>query len=96
VIDVITALKERGFEIDVHDEFADPAEAVQFYGVELLPSLEGASGYQCVIGAVPHNSYCALTGDDFQGLLEPGGVIADIKGMWRKLPTPEGLIRWQL
>ena len=96
VIDVITALEERGFAIDVHDEFADPAEASQFYDIELLPTLDGASGYQCVIGAVPHDAYCAFTGDTFQGLLGTGGVIADIKGMWRKLPTPEGFVRWQL
>ena len=96
VIDIITALKERGFEIDVHDEFADPAEAAQFYDVELLPSLDGASGYQCVIGAVPHDAYCAFTVDRFQALLESGGVIADIKGMWRKMPTPDGFVRWQL
>ena len=96
VIDIITALKGRGFTIDVHDAFADPAEAAQYYDVELLPSLDGASGYQCVVGAVPHDAYCAFTGDRFQELLEPGGLIADIKGMWRKIPTPDGLIRWQL
>ncbi|NQU72545.1 MAG: nucleotide sugar dehydrogenase [Rhodospirillales bacterium] len=96
VIDIIMALKERGFAIDVHDAFADPAEAVQYYDVELVPSLDGASGYQCVIGAVPHDAYCAFTGDRFQELLEPGGLIADIKGMWRKMPTPDGLLRWQL
>jgi UDP-N-acetyl-D-galactosamine dehydrogenase len=96
VIDIITALKERGFTIDVHDAFADPAEAEQFYGVELLPTLDNASGYHCVIGAVPHGDYCAFSGGTFEGLLEPGGVIADIKGMWRKISTPDSFVRWQL
>jgi UDP-N-acetyl-D-glucosamine/UDP-N-acetyl-D-galactosamine dehydrogenase len=96
VIDIISALKERGFAIDVHDAFADPAEARQFYDVELLPTLDGASGYQCVIGAVPHDAYREFTGETFSGLLEPGGLIADIKGMWRDMPTPDDFIRWQL
>ena len=96
VVDIIGALKERGFEIDVHDAFADPAEAEQFYGISLLSRLDDAKGYQCVIGAVPHESYCALDADGLTAMLEDGGLIADIKGMWRGMDTPDGYRRWQL
>jgi len=96
VVDIIGALKERGFEIDVHDAFADPVEAEQFYGISLLSRLDDAKGYHCVIGAVPHESYCALDADGLAAMLEDGGLIADIKGMWRGMKTPEGYRRWQL
>ena len=96
VVDIIAALKERGFQVDVHDAFADADEAQQFYGIDLLPSLGDAKGYHCVIGAVPHEPYCDLGADGIAKLLEDGGLIADIKGMWRNVETPKGYRRWQL
>ena len=96
VVDIIAALEERGFEIDVHDAFAYAAEAERFYGIELMPSLDDARGYHCIIGAVPHEPYAALGADDLTGMLEDGGLIADIKGMWRHMDTPDGYRRWQL
>ncbi len=96
VVDVITALEERGFQVDVHDAFAYAAEAEQFYGIRLLPQIDDATGYHCVIGAVPHEPYCGLGADDLTAMLEPGGLIADIKGMWRGIKTPDGYRRWQL
>ena len=96
VIDIIRALRGRGCEIDVHDPYADPGEARQFYDVELCPDIDDAAGYNCVIGAVPHAPYCEFTAGTFERILEPNGVIADIKGMWRDLETPGGFIRWQL
>ena len=96
VVDIIAALEDRGFEVDIHDAFADAAEAEQFYDIRLLPRLDDAKGYHCVIGAVPHEPYCALDADGLAAMLEPGGLIADIKGMWRGMDTPDGYRRWQL
>jgi UDP-N-acetyl-D-galactosamine dehydrogenase len=96
VIDIYNALKERGFALDVHDAFAYPDEAIEHYDIKLVPDLNGKTGYQCVIGAVPHAPYLAFTGKTFTELLAPGGLIADVKGMWRKVATPAGLKRWQL
>jgi UDP-N-acetyl-D-glucosamine/UDP-N-acetyl-D-galactosamine dehydrogenase len=96
VIDIIRGLDERGFEIDVHDPFADAAEAEALYGVKLRPGLGDAAGYHCLIGAVPHAPYCAFTDQTFAELLRPGGLVADVKGMWRTIEMPEGLRRWQL
>ena len=96
VVDILRALKERGFQVDVHDVFADRQEAKEFYGVDLRPCLEGASGYHCVIGAVPHTPYVEIGPEKLKEMLEPGGLIADVKGMWRSMPTPDGLTRWQL
>jgi UDP-N-acetyl-D-galactosamine dehydrogenase len=96
VVDVVKGLKGRGLEIDIHDAFADPEEAKHEYGLALRPTLADAAGYDCVVGAVPHKPYIEFTPETFRGLLAPGGLIADIKGMWRTLPTPDGFRRWQL
>jgi len=95
VVDVIARLKERGLQVDVHDACADPAEAEQFYGITLRSDLD-ANGYACVIGAVPHDDYKKLSANDLAALVTDGGVIADIKGMWRDLELPANLVRWQL
>ncbi len=96
VIDVVKGLRARGFQVEVHDPFADPAEAKHEYGLELRSTLDGASGFDCVIGAVPHAPYLAFTAETFAGLLKPGGLVADIKGMWRKTALPAGIARWGL
>ncbi len=95
VIDVISTLRARGFVVDVHDVHADAEEAEARYGVRLKTSLDGAGGYHCVIGAVPHEAYTKFTSETFAGLLGPGGVVADVKGMWRSTALPPGCRRWQ-
>ena len=95
VVDVIAGLQARGLEVEVHDPCADAAEAEQFYGITLRPDLAG-NGYACVVGAVPHDQYRALKAGDLAGLVIEGGVIADIKGIWRHLTLPDTLVRWQL
>ena len=96
VIDVIRSLAARGFEVEVHDPFADPEEAVHEYGIRLRPSLDGATSFDCLIGAVPHAPYLAFTPETFTSLLKPGGLVADFKGMWRKVQIPPTLANWRL
>jgi UDP-N-acetyl-D-galactosamine dehydrogenase len=96
VIDVIRGLRLRGHAVDVHDPFADPAEAEHEYGEALIPSLDGAEGYDCIIGAVPHEPYVAFAAETFETLLRPSGLVADIKGMWRSVELPDGMRRWEL
>ena len=96
VIDIINALVGRGFTVDVHDAFADAAEAKHEYNVNLMDSLDGASGYDCVVGAVSHDVYANYGEADFARLAADDGVIADVKGMWRDLELPAGYRRWQL
>jgi UDP-N-acetyl-D-glucosamine/UDP-N-acetyl-D-galactosamine dehydrogenase len=96
VIDIVRDLETRGYEVDVHDGHADPEEAEEHYRVKLLPSLDNAGPYHCVIGAVAHREYAELPSAGLRGLLSADGLVADIKGMWRSLMLPPGIQRWQL
>ncbi|MHA1564242.1 MAG: nucleotide sugar dehydrogenase [Alphaproteobacteria bacterium] len=96
VSDVIHGLVKRGHDVDVHDAFADGDEARALYDVALLPDLHSLAGYDALVGAVPHDVYRQMGPADMVRLLAPHGLVADIKGMWRKLVLPEGLRRWQL
>jgi UDP-N-acetyl-D-galactosamine dehydrogenase len=100
VVDLIHGLMERGHEVAVHDCLADPEEAAALYDLKLRATLPGPGdpdgAYDCVVGAVAHDAYRAFGPETFAALLRPGGIVADIKGMWREVALPTGLQRWQL
>lgn len=96
VVDVIRGLRDRGMSVDVHDPYADPVEATHEYGETLIPSLDGLGGYDCIIGAVPHAPYLGFTDESFETLLKPGGLVADVKALWRGKSLPAGLRLWRL
>ena len=53
-------------------------------------------GYACVLGAVAHSPYRAFTAATLAPLMTPGGLVADIKNMWRDIELPGGLRLWTL
>ena len=96
VVDIIEALRKAGHEVLVHDPLADPDEAFEHYGIRLLPQLDDAGPFDAVIGTVSHKPYTELTSSHFERLMKPGGLVADVKAIWRKLALPEGIRRWEL
>ena len=82
-IDMIKALKDLGHDVEVHDAMADADEAESLYGIKLQGRLEKTRSYDCVVGAVPHAVYIAFSGNTLTSLVKPGGLIVDLKGMWR-------------
>ena len=96
IVDLYQTFKRLGFEVHVHDPLADPREAKEFYDIDLLPSLDGLSGYDGLIGAVRHAGYQHFGASSFEQLVKPGGLIADIKNMWRQTELPKGYHYWSL
>ena len=93
---MVAALAARGIATEVHDPIADAGEVERRHGIRLLPRLDGVGPYACVLGAVAHTPYRAFTTATFAALLKPGGLVADIKNMWRETELPDGLRRWTL
>ncbi|MBT4045620.1 MAG: nucleotide sugar dehydrogenase [Rhodospirillaceae bacterium] len=96
VIDVIGGLRDRGHEVLVHDPVADSGEAERFYGIPLVSSLADQTDFDAVVGAVRHDEYLALDDTDLGNMVRIGGLIADIKGLWRGMTLPEDRHYWQL
>src|SRR5581483_8774734 len=84
VVDIIAGLRERGHTVTVHDAYADAEEAEAHYGIALAGDLAKLHGFDALVGAVTHAPYVGLAAADFARLVRPGGLVADIKGMWRK------------
>ncbi|WP_419901230.1 nucleotide sugar dehydrogenase [Kiloniella sp.] len=96
ITDIITDFEALGHIVDVHDPMADPKEADQFFNISLKPSLETEDPYDCIIGAVPHQGYLNLTSASIEQLVKPSGLIADMKGMWRKRQFAQHYSYWCL
>ena len=91
VVDLVRAFEANGHTVAVYDPHADPDETWRHYGLDLIAVPE--MGYDAVVGAVPHSGFAELP---LRGLVKPGGLVADIKGIWRRRAIPEGLSYWTL
>jgi UDP-N-acetyl-D-glucosamine/UDP-N-acetyl-D-galactosamine dehydrogenase len=89
-------LAQRGLQVTTHDPIADPAEAEVLYGLTPLAVLPEDQRFDAVLAAVPHHAYASLDGTRIVNLLRPGGLLADLKGLWRELRLPTGFRRWSL
>ncbi len=96
VIDIVRRMASHGHSVTVHDAFADAAEARAHYDVDLAPDLRALAGFDAVIGAVAHAPYVAFAAADFARLARRGGLVADVKGLWRAQQMPDGIRRWML
>jgi UDP-N-acetyl-D-galactosamine dehydrogenase len=94
VIDVIRRLADLGHEVTVHDPLADSAEARHEYGVDLAPDAFDRA-YDLVVVAVPHAAYGEIGEDRLTALVEPGGLLADLKNVYKDRELP-GVERWTL
>jgi UDP-N-acetyl-D-galactosamine dehydrogenase len=95
VIDVIRRLEALGHQVSVHDPRASADEARHEYGVEL----DGGAleqRYDLVVAAVAHDDYVGMDASRIRALVHNGGVVADLKGIWRGVDLGDGISRWSL
>jgi UDP-N-acetyl-D-galactosamine dehydrogenase len=96
VIDVINELAIYGVDVFVHDPHADHEEAMNEYGVKLLPWNDMPRA-DAIVAAVSHQQFNDLSTDDFQQKLIKGGCLIDVKSSFN-LPEMEaaGIKVWRL
>lgn len=94
VIDVVRRLKWLGHNVTVHDPLADAHETHHEYGLALNPNALMAS-YDVVLCAVPHDAYRQIDDAVLVRLVNQGGVLADLKRIWRERDLPIAQ-RWSL
>jgi UDP-N-acetyl-D-galactosamine dehydrogenase len=94
VFDLVARLRELGHEVAVADPLADAQEVTREYGLSTV-SPDGAR-YDLVIGAVAHSEYRGLSSEDLEKMVDRGGTLADLKGMWRDRQLNPAIGRWSL
>ena len=92
VADVVKELKSFSLNVHVTDPHAESAELLHEYGFELTNEL--ANDYDVVLITVPHNAYKDFDDTYFASITKPKGLIADLKGIYRKEISSRGY--WSL
>ena len=86
VDDIIKQLSKYGIEPTVVDPWASEKDAMHEYGVTLTP-IEEVAGADCIIVAVAHNEFRALSLNDikkyFKDVPDEEKVLIDVKGLYK-------------
>ena len=82
VVDVINELKSFSCNVDVVDPHADSNELREEYDFELVNDVKG-NLYDAIIVAVNHLEYKNMNEQDFKKMLNPNGLLVDLKGIFR-------------
>ena len=100
VSDIINELAEYGIKAIVCDPCADAADVKKFYNIDLSP-MEALKNLDCLIIAVAHKEFKALTNADIAKMFKDEDnsrkVIVDVKGIRDKQELEElGYKYWRL
>ncbi len=96
VVNLIFLLEKVGHHVSVHDPIAKKDDALNTYGIELLNNLKINKRFDCVIGAVAHKRYQKFKAEEILSLINPNGLLVDLKGMWRNKKFKQKIKRWEL
>ena len=81
VVDVIDELRDYGAQVDVHDPWADAAEARHEYGLELVAQPQ-TGAYDGIVLAVAHDAYRAMGPDAIRAFGRSERVFYDLKHLF--------------
>jgi UDP-N-acetyl-D-galactosamine dehydrogenase len=78
VVDIVRELSDFGVQVDVVDPWADPAQAMHEYALNMTQE-PARGGYDAVVIAVAHQDYQQMQESGFRALCKPGGILYDLK-----------------
>ena len=81
VVDVVEELRDYGVQVDIHDPWADAAEAKHEYGLDLIGTPE-AGAYDGIVLAVAHDAFRAAGPEALRHYGRDGGVFCDLKSVF--------------
>lgn len=90
VVDLIEALKRYSMQPEIVDPCVDKDEAQREYGLTVLDEIPTDPCWSAVVAAVAHHEFVALSCEEWSQLLDPTGVLVDIKGI---VPRELGALR---
>lgn len=76
-VDVIIQLKSYGTEVTIYDPWANPEEVKHEYNLETTKKLPNQK-FDVIVLTVAHNEFL---NEDLNALLNPNGVLYDVKGV---------------
>jgi UDP-N-acetyl-D-galactosamine dehydrogenase len=95
VPDIVTELEQFGVEAVVHDPHADPEEARHEYGLK-LSAWDDIRNLDGLIVTVAHKAYREMGPEKLLALVRHGGVVMDVKSMFRPSQVERAIRYWSL
>lgn len=97
VADIVAELQEYGAALFLHDPVADPEELRTEYGVAApCVAVEALGDLDAVILAVAHRTFRDRGAAWLRGMLRPGGLVVDVKGVFEPTDFAPGHPYWRL
>jgi len=94
VADLVSELEQFSVTVEVHDPHANTDEVHHEYGFHLVPEI--GKDYDAVVAAVNHQEYVELDADYFKSIMTNPPILVDIKSMFYKKISTDGIIYWSL
>jgi UDP-N-acetyl-D-galactosamine dehydrogenase len=82
VVDLAREFEDYGAIVDIHDPWADAADAKAAYGIDLLETPPDAGVYDAVIVAVAHREFAEMGPARARAFGKPGALLYDIKSLY--------------
>jgi UDP-N-acetyl-D-glucosamine/UDP-N-acetyl-D-galactosamine dehydrogenase len=95
VPDILAELREFGIAPLVHDPMVDAHEAKKEYGLDLV-KFDDLTTLDALVIAVPHRPFLNLSAAQLRSMLNPAGIVVDVKSMLKREQIPAGLTYWCL
>ena len=83
IIDMVKELESFNMNVDVYDDWADPAEVLHEYNLRLIPGLVDGV-YDAIVLAVDHSEFKAWGSKRIRALGKPEHVLYDVKHVFSK------------
>jgi UDP-N-acetyl-D-galactosamine dehydrogenase len=78
---LLEALRRYGMEPVLVDPWVNTEEAQREYGLTMLPEIPTGQCWRAVVAAVAHRQFTTLSVEQWRQLLEPSGLLLDLKGI---------------
>lgn len=95
VVDIYEELRAFGVSPLVHDPVAEPETVRDEYEIT-LSTMDQFRALDVIILAVAHDQYAELAGKDLSGMLNPGGILIDVKSIVDPLSLRDDIRHWSL
>lgn len=88
VVDLLQTLMRFGMEAEVVDPWVDKHEAKNYYELNVSSEIPLNTRFSAVVLAVAHDQFAAITTEQWGQLINPNGVLLDLKGLMPRELAP--------
>lgn len=95
-IKLILTLKANGHDVEIFDPVASAQEVEDQYRLMIQAGPEPTGRFDAIVGAVAHDQFFDMLPETLEGLLNPQGLLVDLKEIWPVASYSDRYRIWRL